>query len=444
MTGRPATVDGYVADSLYPSSFHQMFTPPWTDALLLHGGIAPPRGPRTAFTLIDLGCGDGVGLSLLAAAHPEARLVGLDALPGHIARGEDHARHVGLSNIRLTCATFQNALDMEGGRADYVACQGVLAWVSPENRAAVLRLAAHLLKPGGVLTIGYNCFPGWGQIAGFQRAVRALAAGRPGSPAERFEAAVATLRESGAIDKAIWDWFDPLIPKLPRDYFAHEYLNEHWQPLWADDAIGAAAQHDLHLVGEARPWRLRPDFALQKAWRTALDSIADIGARETAKDVMTHNWFRTDVYVKRPPRRLSNTEQTEARMAGWWASFIAADTASFEARTAAGTIRFGNEAARAIMARLESGPAPLMSVEGLAAADLLNTVDALFMAGLVCPVDPPSEVPLAKAMNQAICRMDAEGMAMNGLVGRHGAVGVDRGQIATLDAAQTLRLGLVD
>ncbi len=444
MTARPATVDGYVADSLYPSSFHQMFTPPWTDAILLHAGVAPPRVQGRGFTLIDLGCGDGVGLSLLAAAHPEALFIGLDALPGHIARGEDHARRVGLSNIRLTCATFQNALDMASGQADYIACQGVLAWVSPENRAALLRLAAHLLKPGGVLTIGYNCFPGWGQIAGFQRAVRALAAGRSGSPSERFEAAVATLRESGALDKAIWDWFDPLIPKLPPDYFAHEYLNEHWQPLWAEEAIAACAQHDLHLVGEARPWRLRPDFALQKAWRAALDPIVEISARETAKDVMTHNWFRTDVYVKGAPRRLSNADQSAARMAGWWASFTAAETASFEARTAAGTIRFANEAARAIMARLDAGPAPLTCVEGIAAADLLNTIDALFMAGQVCPVEPPGSVPLAPALNQAIRQMDAQGSVMNGLVGRHGAVGIDRGKIQALDAATKIRLGLAD
>lgn len=444
MTARPETVDGYVADSLYPSSFHQPFTPPWTDAILLHQGIRPPRTPRGPFTLFDLGCGDGVGLSLMAAAHPEARFIGLDALPGHIERGTAHAHQIGLTNLSLRCATFADGLDMEGGQADYIACQGVLAWVSPANREALLRLAAHLLRPGGVLTIGYNCFPGWSQIAGFQRAVRAMAAGRAGSPAERFEAAVAALRDSGAMDKALWDWFDPLVPKLPRDYFAHEYLNEHWQPLWAEEAIAACADHDLHLAGEARPWRLRQDFALQKAWRAALDPIAEIGPRETAKDVMTHNWFRTDLYVKGPPARLTEAERQKARMGGWWASLTASADARFEARTAAGTIRFANEAARAIMAKLDAGPAPLSSVDGMEAPDLLNTIDALFMAGLVCPLDPPATVPRASATNQAIRRMDAEGMAMNGLVSRHGAVGLSRGDIAMLDDPAKARMALID
>jgi hypothetical protein len=47
-------------------------------------------------------------------------------------------------------------------------------------------------------------------------------------------------------------------------------------------------------------------------------------------------------------------------------------------------------------------------------------------------------------MNRAILQMDAEGLAMNGLVGQHGAIGINRGQIQTLDDASRIRLGLSD
>ena len=42
------SIDGYVGDSLYPSSFHPNFAPPNVDAMLVHAGIASPRriGPR--------------------------------------------------------------------------------------------------------------------------------------------------------------------------------------------------------------------------------------------------------------------------------------------------------------------------------------------------------------------------------------------------------------
>ena len=56
------SIDGYVGDSLYPSSFHASFAPPNVDAMLAHVGIAAPRGhgTRSPFTMVDIGCGDAI------------------------------------------------------------------------------------------------------------------------------------------------------------------------------------------------------------------------------------------------------------------------------------------------------------------------------------------------------------------------------------------------
>src|SRR5688500_7907169 len=81
------TIDGYVADALYPSTFHPAFAPAWLDAILTWKRVRPPRRPRGPFTLVDLGCGDGAGLILLAAAHPEGRFLGVDGMAEHVARG---------------------------------------------------------------------------------------------------------------------------------------------------------------------------------------------------------------------------------------------------------------------------------------------------------------------------------------------------------------------
>lgn len=445
MSALPETVDGYVADSLYPSSVHQPFSPPWTDALLVHAGVRPPRRARTPFTLVDLGCGDGAGLALLAAAHPEAQFIGVDALPGHIEKGRSLISEWGLSNITLHHATFDTATALLLPEcADYVACQGVLAWVSAANRAALLDLAARILRPGGALTIGYNCFPGWTQMTAFQHAVRAMAEGRPGTPVARFEAAVAALRANKAMPQTVWGWLDPLLAKLPPDYFAHEYLNAHWSPLWAEDAIRAFAACDLHCVSEARPWRLRPDFALKQAWREALDGVDDPALRETLRDILTHNWFRTDICVKGLVERLDEDARTQQRLNGYWASTQAAEGTAYHTRTAAGTIRFDNDAARAIMALLEDGPAPLAAVSGLDGVDLLNTIDALFMAGLVMPLDPPAAVPAAARVNARVRAMDAAGGLLNGLVGRNGLIGLARGEVSQLSAQAATRYGLAD
>lgn len=436
------TIDGYVADSLYPSNFHQAFTPPWTDAILVHRGLKPPRDPRRAFTLYDLGCGDGLGLILQAAAHPEAHFVGIDAMPGHIARGKSLISELGLHNIELKCATFQQALAGEGRDvADYAACQGVLAWVSLENRLGLLDLAAQLLRPGGILTIGYNCFPGWGHIAPFQRAVRALAEHQSGGPAARFDAAFDAARGIGLIAPSTWRWFDKLRNTLPRDYFAHEYLNGHWGPLWAEDTIAMCAARGLNFLSEAGAHRLRPDFAYKARWRTLFDQVAATGARENLIDVATGNWFRTDIHVKAAPVRLEEETMWAMRLDGWWAARTPAKTAKFTARTSAGTIRFANDAARAIMAHLDRGPAPLSSISGIDAADLLNTIDALFVAGSVAPVDPPASTPDAMRTN---ARLFAEKAPINGIASRHGAIELRGRGAGKADATARRRLGIAD
>ncbi len=436
-------LDGYVADSLYPSSFHAAFAPPNIDAILTHGGIASPRGaaPRGPFTMVDIGSGDGIGLILNAAAHPEGHFIGIDGNPAHIELGASIAAAGGLPNIRFEHAYFDAARGaLPAATADYVQCQGVLAWVSEANRGHVLDLAGHLLKPGGVLAIGYNCLPGWTPIMAFQQMVRALAADRRGTPVERFEGALAALRAADVFGREHWEWIDGLRARYPADYFAHEYLNENWCPLWAGDVVTAAAARALACAGQARPYRLRPDLALKAAWRRSLDAIESAAARETATDLFTGNWFRTDPYVKGAVRRLTAKTRDEARMPGWWAATKPAGEARFEARTAAGTMGFDNAAAHAILATLADGPQPLSVVQGLGSADLLNAIDALFMAGEVIAVDPPASVPHASAVNAAI-QAAGVGATVNGAITRHGAIERVRGSPSTPTDEQSRRLG---
>lgn len=95
-TAASQSIDGYVGDSLYPSSFHPNFAPPNIDAMLVHAGIASPRGhaTRAPFTMADIGCGDGVGLILNAAAHPEGHFIRHRRQPGPCrARYRDRGRN---------------------------------------------------------------------------------------------------------------------------------------------------------------------------------------------------------------------------------------------------------------------------------------------------------------------------------------------------------------
>ena len=420
LPGAVAGIDGYVDDDVFPSVLDRQFTPAWIDAILAQRGIPAPREPRGPFTYVDLGCGDGVGLILLAAAHPEARFVGIDALAPHVERGRALAADIGLENVSFQRATFAEVEGGGDGTADYVTLRGVITWVSAAAAAAALDLAARLLRPGGVLAVGYNILPGWSSAISFQRLVYDRAATLSGTGSQRFEAALAQLRADGLLASDVLDWLDRKRETLPPGYFPHEYLNRHWAPIWSGDLIEATGRRGLSFSGNANPGWQRPEFLLRRAQREALAAIADVAAREIATDVYLNGCFRTDVFVKAEP---VSAAPAPDRLRQVWRGHAPADLARYEVTTGMGRIGFDNRAARAILRHLETGPDRLDGIDGVAPADLLNTLDALWLADLIAPAEPPTGVPLAERANGIIAAATAA--APLGLaVGAHGIAAV--------------------
>jgi SAM-dependent methyltransferase len=429
-----ADIDGYLAEDVYPSNFPREFSPAWLDAVLRHRGAGSPRAPRGSFDLLDLGCGDGAGLIVLAAAYPEGRFTGVDALPAHVAHGEALAARLGIDNVRFRCALFSEIEDPAAPEYDYVTAQGVIAWVSPANRAHVYRIAAGALRPDGVAVFGYNAMPGWKDIAVFQHMVRAMAQAETGPSGQRFEAAVERLRAlhaAGApvISDALWTWFDGARERLPPAYFQHEYLNTHWAPQWSDQVAAAMAVHGFALAGLANANRQRQDFAFRAAQRQALANIGDPVARELAADVFLQASFRVDVFA-----RAGRTGHQSARLDGWWAANVTEADATYACDTPAGRLKFDNLAARAILQALASGPQALRAVHAGGGAgtqaDILNAADALFLAGHIAPAEPPAATPFAEALNADVARTAAQGGGVKALAGRHGAFAMPADRIA--------------
>ncbi|MEP2987683.1 MAG: class I SAM-dependent methyltransferase [Parasphingorhabdus sp.] len=448
-----STLDGYVGDSLYPSSFHMAFSPPWVDAMLRRRRIKSPRVDRPDFTMADIGCGDGLGLILQAAAYPDSRFVGIDAMPEHIERGIAIITELGLTNIELRCQTFKQALESDPIKADYIAVQGVWSWVSQENQQALLALVSGSLNSGGVATLGYNSMPGWGPIAAFQKLIQSLSLDQPGTPNERFEAALKKARSASkvgmkALSTGQFDWFDDQRENLPKDYVAHEYLNQHWQPLWSGEAIDQANGYGLIFQCSSMANRLRDDFIFKAAQREQLTDIDNPAAREIMADLFLNCWFRTDIFSKGELASLSEQDSQSQRLATYWMAVGPKPEAALSVKTTAGVLRFDNAAAHHILDQLENGPASLNTILSADApgtkADILNTIDSLFFAWLVRPVDPPQLSGAIEQINDWLAHIEANGTTMNAIVSPHGAISVKRGEIsaALTDGAMRKRMGL--
>lgn len=115
----------------------------------LHSGPALERwGPATGERVLDVACGWGdTTLELARRVGPAGRVVGQDAVPSFLRRGEDLAREERLTNVEFCVGDAQRQRHEE--RFDLVFSRfGTMFFASPV--AALRNIGAHL-EPGGRL-----------------------------------------------------------------------------------------------------------------------------------------------------------------------------------------------------------------------------------------------------------------------------------------------------
>lgn len=329
MTGWNA---GYVADIEYGAGLFREQAPAHLDLVCLLNGLEPPSsggGESDAgdsvpgepdFAWCELGCGQGITASVVAAANPRGVVHAVDFHPAHIARARALARAAGLDNVTFHERSFEELADgalPDLPAFDYVTLHGVYSWVGPETRRAIVRFLDRMLKPGGVAYVSYNSLAAWAQLLPLQRLLQEYARTVPGGSiegvrrglefAEALQAAgsaalggpelLARVRNPAGLDE-----------RVHQAYLAHEYLNAHWHPLLHADVARDMAAAKLTYAGAAHLFQNEPALVLNPAQRALLAGIADPVLRETLADYCGHEGHRCDVFVRgaRPlsPHRL--------------------------------------------------------------------------------------------------------------------------------------------
>jgi len=291
-------------DILYPSGFYSYQTPVMLDYVAAINGIAPPAPPGAPFTYLDLGCGDGFTINLLAAIYPRCRFIGIDFNPGHIAVGNALAQAGGIENVQLIEGGFEDWRGFDLPECDYIAMHGVYAWISEAARAALLELIAARLRPGGLLYVSYNANPGWAAAAPLRQFFLDYTAGMEGDPIANVAATIRhlkELRDKGAgyfaQNPAAGAVLEEMAGKDIR-YVAHEIYSPHWSPL----AFSAVARQmrgaGLEFAGSADLARNYPRPSVKAAFLPLLLKARDRERAELYRDYVANAFFRRDVFVK--------------------------------------------------------------------------------------------------------------------------------------------------
>lgn len=294
-------------DIPYPSGFYTYQTPVLLDYVAAINGMAPAVPSGAPFTYLDLGCGDGFTIVLLAAAYPQCRFIGVDFNPQHIAIGTALAQAGGVENVTLIEGGFEDWRDFDLPECDYIAMHGVYAWISEAARAAVLDLLAARLNPGGLLYVSYNAYPGWAAVAPLRQFVLDYTRDMDGDPLANVAATLRHLQELRAKGAAYFKenpnaggMLDELAEKDPR-YVAHEIYVPHWSPQPFSAVSRQMRGAGLAFVGSAT---LERNYARPSVKPEFLPLLLKETNRERAelhRDYVNNTFFRRDIFAKIPP-----------------------------------------------------------------------------------------------------------------------------------------------
>lgn len=295
----------YVDDVPYVRQFVPDLSPARLRMIAALNGVTPP--PSEDFDYCELGCAHGDTLAALAAAHPTSRFLGIDLSAQHVASAKRLARDGALENVGVLQRDFSDLVDDDIGEFDYIVAHGVLSWVGPDTRAAAIAFARSKLKPGGLLHVSYNAMPGWASVEPLRQLLLFGGAGSGPSPTSSLERARRGLELARAMEQAGADYFaknpsaSEMLATMTRaglPYVIHEYLHEHWIPMYFARVAWEMGQSGLRFVGSLPPSSNLRETAISEAQEKLHARVIDRLTFESLKDFATDEFFRRDVFVK--------------------------------------------------------------------------------------------------------------------------------------------------
>jgi SAM-dependent methyltransferase len=418
------------ADIRYVAAFDPEISPARLHLSLAMAGTAWNPADRERLTVLDIGCGRGLNVLLLAAANPGWDVIGLDLQPVHIAEATEMAAEAGLANARFIEADLAELTEESSAallpELDIVLCNGVWTWVPDAVRDGIVRLLRARVAPGGLVVMGYNSLPGCADCIPLQRVLADAVRDMPGSESARGAHALAvleSLRDAGARYLPPPKVLDHIIAtaRAAPAYMAHEWFTPFWRPVFHADLARDLAGARLDYGGPTRVVVGLPDLQLTAEQRDALGRLPRWIGRETATDAFLERRFRADIFVRgrRPaaPETLGDIR---------FALGIEPRHAVGRLGTQSGVASLPEAQFQALVAALAHGPARVRDLAALPEAARLSFLDIALMLSETLTAHPlwrdivpdPAAAARARRCNETLLRhLSREAFASSAVLG---------------------------
>lgn len=419
---------GYVADLDYTYDFFREMTP----SLMAFSALS--RGQRhgldqPSLTFCELGCGQGFTANLLAAANPHITFHAMDFNPSHIAGAQHLAADAALENVHFYERSFADFDQQEGlpAQFDVIALHGVMSWVSKENQSLIIDFISKRLKAGGLVYVSYNSLAAWASAMPLRRILVDHAAQTKGPLESRVHAALEFANEletTGAqyfIDNPSASAHLGSTKTMSRKYLAHELFNADWTPFHFGDLAADLAKAKLGFLGAANVLDHIDDISLTPQQIALLARESDPVRRESLRDVLVNEQFRSDLFVKgRQPH------QQRGAIAAWFEMPLALMTRYNGGRLKKswrrGVIDLDHAQYAPILSALADGPVTVRALLDQGAFGSMNwggisrLLTILIGSGTVSPCLPQAGLEDRKsrcqAFNLAVCKRAEDSEAL--------------------------------
>ncbi|MDB9844015.1 class I SAM-dependent methyltransferase [Porticoccaceae bacterium] len=246
----------YTQDVQFDSAFGALQTPAHLfTAALLNGTAAAPVNCH--FRYLDVACGNGLTLSLLAEAYPFADFVGIDINEKHIEEARSRAEAACMTNISFVQGDLATVTAEEFEPFDYCAIVGVYSWLDAYRRKRAREFIKNVVKPGGLVYLDYSSQPGMAQTAPLYHMIKQIGAVCDGDSAQQLASASSLLnrmREGGARffeqNNGASARLAGILQNPPADE-AHEVFNLQEMALWSSEVIESLEEEGFRYVGSS-------------------------------------------------------------------------------------------------------------------------------------------------------------------------------------------------
>lgn len=295
--------EGYFSNINYTTGYYGALNPQKMIIPLLRAGIQPPE----VFNACELGFGMGLSLNIHAASG-HAKWYGTDFNPSHALFAQHLANQGARKKVLIADQAFSEFCSRDDlPEFDFIALHGIFSWISPQNQATIIDFIARKLKIGGVLYISYNTLPGWSSNAPIRHLISQLYNENTSSEQSVENNIRKVLKDADQV----LGLSSRLLAKSPLlkssldklneyevSYVAHEYLNEHWNPLYFSEMNNFLKQAKLDFACSSSYLDDYPNLIFNQEQKELMAKIPDATLQQTVKDYLLNKQFRADYWMK--------------------------------------------------------------------------------------------------------------------------------------------------